>query len=143
MPRVMFEMLEGRSLDVKRALAKEISQAISECYELPIKAAQVRFVEIKLEDFANSGELRWDTSLREGKPVYGRMLEPRINIQFLALYTPEMKRKLVKRITEVVIKILQVEPFDVRMYLEEMQLDQYAAGGVMASESTPPEHKKH
>ena len=138
-PRATIEMLEGRKLDQKRALAREICAAISECYELSREAGLLRFVEVKLEDFASNGELRWDTSLREGRVFYGRILEPRITIQFLELYTQEMKRNLVKRISEKVSEILGAEPSDVKIYIQEMKLSQYASAGVIASDSMPSE----
>ena len=139
MPRVTIEMLEGRSLDQKRALAREIAAAIAECYKLPMRTGMVRFVDVKLEDFASGGELRWDTSLREGHIVYGRILEPRITIQCLEFYTREMERNLVKRISEKVSEILEAKPSDVKIYMQKMKNDQYATAGVLASDSIPAE----
>ena len=141
MPRVTIEMLEGRTLDQKRALAKEIAAAIAECYQLPMRTGMVRFVDVKLEDFASGGELRWDTSLREGHIIYGRILEPRITIQCLEFYTKEMQRNLVKRISDKVSEILGANPSDVKIYMQIKKNHQYAAAGVLVSDSMPTEWK--
>ncbi|WP_101910086.1 tautomerase family protein [Marasmitruncus massiliensis] len=134
MPRTTIEILEGRSLEQKRALVKQIGLSVSECFHVPTTAALVRIVEVKFEDFGSDCELRCDTSLREGKPAYGRILEPRITVQFFEGHPFEEKRALVKVMAERVAKILELPLEDVKIFLLEMKYDQMATGGLFASE---------
>ncbi len=131
MPRFTIEVLEGRTMEQKRALAKEICDAISECLHVPLDAALLRIIEVPFENFAQGGVLRADASSDEGKPIYGRVLEPRITGQFFAGHPMEEKRALVKRITERIAPILNVAEEDVKIFMIEMRFDQFAHNGMM------------
>ena len=139
MPRTTIEILEGRTLDQKRALAKEVGEAVSECLNVPLHTALIRIDEVEFENFAQNGELRCDTSLRMKKPAFGDVLEPRITIQFFAGRPLDQKRALVKRVTEKCVRILGVMPEDVRIFLLEMPWDTLATEGIFASDSPDPE----
>ena len=136
MPRLTIDILEGRSMEQKRALAKGLCEAITESFQLPLQEGMVRIIEIRFEDFAQGGEFRSDASLREGKLKYGDVLEPRIYVQFLEGYSHEMKQKLVKRITEVAAPVLGVTDNDVRIFLQEIPSDSFAVAGILACDES-------
>ena len=131
MPRFTIEILEGRTMEQKRVLTKEICDAISECLHVPLDAALLRIIEVPFESFAQGGALRSDASSKKGKPIYGSILEPRITGQFVAGHPMEEKRALVKRITQRIAPILDVLEEDVKIFMIEMQADQFASGGMM------------
>lgn len=60
MPIVQIELLEGRTIEQKRALVKEVTDAI--CKTLNAKPEAVRIIlrDMKFENFANAGVLRSD-----------------------------------------------------------------------------------
>ena len=60
MPIVQIEILEGRTLDQKRAMVKEVTDAI--CNTLNAKKESVHIIirEMKPEEYAESGQLRVD-----------------------------------------------------------------------------------
>ena len=131
MPRFTIEILEGRTMEQKRVLVKEICDAISECLHVPLDAALLRVIEVPFENFAQGGVLRSDASSKKGKPIYGRILEPRITGQFVTGHPMEEKRALVKRITQRIAPILDVLEEDVKIFMIEMQPDQFASSGMM------------
>ena len=136
MPRITVEMLEGRTLDQKRALTKAISTVAAECFNIPMEYVLIRFVEVRFEDFASDNELRCDSTLKEGKPVYGKRLEPRVTIQLLEGRTLDQKRALVKHTAEKIAEILAVPLKDVLIYVLEMKKDELAFGGVFPIDGT-------
>jgi 4-oxalocrotonate tautomerase len=127
-------------MEQKRALVKGICEAVAQSFHLPTRAIMLRIEEIRFEDFAQGGELRSDRSLREGRAVYGDMVEPRINVRHMEGYTWEMKKELVKRLTDAVVPILGVTPNEVRIFLQEMKNTNFSASGVLASDELPKEH---
>ncbi|WP_207654723.1 tautomerase family protein [Marasmitruncus massiliensis] len=131
MPRITVEMLEGRTMEQKRALAKEICDAVAEIFKLPTSGVAVRLMDVSFEDFACGSELYCDTSLREGKPVYGGGADPRITTQFFEGRSIEEKRALVKRLTEITAKILCIPPDKIKIFLHEMKDDQFSIGGTL------------
>lgn len=60
MPIVQIELLEGRTIEQKRTLVKEVTDAI--CKTLNAKPEAVRIIlrDMKFENFANAGVLRSD-----------------------------------------------------------------------------------
>jgi 4-oxalocrotonate tautomerase len=138
MPRVTVEMLEGRTLDQKRALAKAICAATCECFNVPINASQVRFEEVRFEDFASSGELRSDATTREGYPLYGLHLEPRITAKLSEGRPIEQKRAFVKRLAEKTAEILELPQEAIMILLEEMRDDLFSKGGVLYCDGGKP-----
>ena len=130
MPRVTFEMLEGRTIEQKRELVEVISDAVSVCFQVPRDYALIRFIDVKFEDFASDGELRCDTSLREGKPVYGRRLEPRLTVLFIEGRSMDQRRAFVKTIAPEISRILDVPLKDVLIFMLEMKNDELSYGGI-------------
>lgn len=57
MPEVHVFAAEGRSIEQKRALAREISEAVARNFNSPIDAVTVQFIECKLHDKAKGGVL--------------------------------------------------------------------------------------
>jgi 4-oxalocrotonate tautomerase len=57
MPEVHVFAAEGRTVDQKRALAKEISESVARHFKSPIEAVTVQFIEAKLHDKAKGGVL--------------------------------------------------------------------------------------
>lgn len=57
MPSVTVELFEGRSVEQKRLLAKELTQAIVKALEVKPEIVKIRFVDIKKHDVAWGGEL--------------------------------------------------------------------------------------
>jgi 4-oxalocrotonate tautomerase len=60
MPIVQIEILEGRTVEQKRAMAKEVTDAI--CKTLNAKPDAVRIIirDMKFENYASAGVLRSD-----------------------------------------------------------------------------------
>ena len=130
MPKITFEILEGRTIEQKRELVSVLSKAVSESFKVPLDYALVRFVEVRFEDFASNGELRCDTSLREGKPVYGRKLEPRLTVQFIEGRSMDQRRMFVSTVAPEIARILDVPVRDVSIYMLEMKNDELSFGGI-------------
>jgi 4-oxalocrotonate tautomerase len=59
---------------------------------------------------------------------------PRIIIQAFRGRTLEQKRELVRRITDVVVEVFEVEPDIVTIRIEEGEKENFARGGVLASD---------
>lgn len=59
---------------------------------------------------------------------------PFITIKMLEGRTPEMKKELMERVTQVVSETLSVPKDRIYLFLEDMKADTYAHGGVFASE---------
>ena len=138
MPRVTIELLEGRTLEQKRALIKEIGAATCEVFEIPPSHSLVRFEEIRFEDFGSGGELRSDIRVREGKPVYAAMIEPRLTILLSEGRTMDQKRAFLKRISEKTAEILEVPLRSVTAYMTEMKYDEFALGGTFYCDGSVP-----
>jgi len=60
MPFVTIDLVEGRTLDQKREIAKRITQTISEVAEVKPEVVWIKFNEMKKEDFSTSGILHID-----------------------------------------------------------------------------------
>lgn len=60
MPTVQIEMLEGRTTEQKRELAKKVTQAVMESVNVPADAVKVIIREMKKENYAEGGVLRCD-----------------------------------------------------------------------------------
>ncbi len=60
MPVVQVEMLEGRSLDQKRALVKEVTDVIVKTLNCPPEAVKIIIREMKPEHLGEAGVLRSD-----------------------------------------------------------------------------------
>ena len=131
MPRIMVEMLEGRTMEQKKKIACDISAAVEEIYNIPKGGAAVRIAEVKFEDFACGGELRCDTSAREGNPVYGRGLEPRITLNAIAGRSAESREKLASVITDKVSATLGVNKDDVKIFFMHQPKENFAVGGIL------------
>jgi len=61
MPIVQIDMLEGRSIEQKRALVKKVTEAISETANCPADAVTIILREMPKEHLAKSGKLRSDS----------------------------------------------------------------------------------
>ena len=57
MPIVTIELIEGRTVDQKREIAKEITQVIKEVTQVPDDAIEVIFHDMKKENYAKGGKL--------------------------------------------------------------------------------------
>ena len=60
MPIVTIDLLEGRSLEQKREMAKRITDIISEIAEVKPELVWIKFNEMKKENFATGGKLKID-----------------------------------------------------------------------------------
>ncbi|MGE5579193.1 MAG: 4-oxalocrotonate tautomerase [Bacillota bacterium] len=60
MPIVQIELLEGRTVDQKRALVKEVTDAICKTLNAPPEAVRIILRDMKFENFATAGVLRSD-----------------------------------------------------------------------------------
>ena len=60
MPIVQIELLEGRNVDQKRALAKKVTEAIVETLQCKPEAVKIIMRELKTEHLATAGILRYD-----------------------------------------------------------------------------------
>lgn len=60
MPIITVKMLEGRSDDQKRALVKEVTDAVSRTVDAPIENISIIIEEMKKTNFAKAGVLTSD-----------------------------------------------------------------------------------
>ena len=60
MPLVHITLIEGRTVDQKRAAAKKVTEAIVETLACPPEAVKIAFHDIAREDYASAGVLRVD-----------------------------------------------------------------------------------
>lgn len=58
MPIIHVELVEGRTLDQKRALGEAITKATMECVNVPKEAVKVIFVDMKADNYMEAGVLR-------------------------------------------------------------------------------------
>jgi 4-oxalocrotonate tautomerase len=60
MPFVTIEMYEGRTLDQRRALAKNVTNAIVDALKVAPEAVEIKIVDLKKENVARGGTLAVD-----------------------------------------------------------------------------------
>ena len=60
MPIVSIELIEGRSVDQKREMAKKITETIVEITKIPRDAVEIIFHDMKREDYSKAGVLATD-----------------------------------------------------------------------------------
>jgi len=60
MPIVTIELIEGRSVEQKREMAKRITEAIVDVTKIPQDAVEVIFHDMKKEDYSKAGILAID-----------------------------------------------------------------------------------
>ena len=60
MPFVQIDMVEGRSLEQKRAMVKKITEAIVETAKCPPEAVSITIRELPKANFAKAGKLLSD-----------------------------------------------------------------------------------
>jgi 4-oxalocrotonate tautomerase len=60
MPLVHITLIEGRTVEQKRAAAKKVTEAIVEAFACPPDAVKIAFHDIAKEDYASAGVLRID-----------------------------------------------------------------------------------
>lgn len=60
MPIVTIKLLEGRSVEKKRALVKEVTKAICETVDCPETAVSIVIEDMQRHDYATSGVLICD-----------------------------------------------------------------------------------
>lgn len=60
MPIVQIEILEGRTVEQKRALVKEVTAAICKTINAPPEAVSIIIRDMKTENYAKAGVLRVD-----------------------------------------------------------------------------------
>ena len=61
MPTIHVEMFEGRTLDQRRKLAKELTDGTCRALGCPADAMQIILTDIKKENWAEAGKLFSDT----------------------------------------------------------------------------------
>lgn len=61
MPLVTIKVIEGRTLEQKRGMVKDVTAAIAKNIGCPTSAVNVDIVEMKTENFAADGKLWCDT----------------------------------------------------------------------------------
>jgi 4-oxalocrotonate tautomerase len=61
MPLVTIKIIEGRTVEQKRGLAKDVTDAIAKNIGCPASAVQIDIVDLKKENIAVGGELFYDT----------------------------------------------------------------------------------
>ena len=60
MPLVTVKVLEGKTIDQKRSLVKDITEAVVKHFEVPASAVTVDIVDLKKENIAVGGTLFTD-----------------------------------------------------------------------------------
>lgn len=60
MPIVQIELIEGRTVEQKRALAEKVTRAITEAVNCPAEAVSIIIRDMKRENYARGGKLHLD-----------------------------------------------------------------------------------
>ena len=60
MPIINMKLVEGRTVEQKRAMVKAVTRAVSESLGVAESAIWISIEDMKLENFAQGGELRLD-----------------------------------------------------------------------------------
>lgn len=60
MPIIQVEMLKGRTLEQKRALAEKVTQAVVETANCPKEAVKIIIREMEFENYSQGGVLKSD-----------------------------------------------------------------------------------
>ena len=60
MPIIQVDMLKGRTLEQKRELVKEVTEAVSRTANCPKEAVKIIIREMDFENFSEAGVLRSD-----------------------------------------------------------------------------------
>lgn len=60
MPIIHVEMLKGRTLEQKRALAEKVTQVVAETANCPKEAVKIIISEMEFENFSQGGVLKCD-----------------------------------------------------------------------------------
>ena len=60
MPVINVKLVEGRTVEQKRAMVKAVTRAVSESLGVAESAIWISIEDMKLENFAQGGELRLD-----------------------------------------------------------------------------------
>jgi len=60
MPNIFVEMIEGRTLEQKRELAKQLTEAMVNVLKVEPELVNIRFLNVKREDLAKAGKLYID-----------------------------------------------------------------------------------
>ncbi len=60
MPQVFVEAIEGRTVEQKRGLVKDITEAVVKNFDVGPEAVTVLIREVSRENFAKAGKLRID-----------------------------------------------------------------------------------
>ncbi|MGD9568210.1 MAG: 2-hydroxymuconate tautomerase [Sedimentibacter sp.] len=60
MPIIQVEMLKGRTLEQKRAMAEKVTQAVVETANCPKEAVRIIIREMEFENFSQGGVLKCD-----------------------------------------------------------------------------------
>jgi 4-oxalocrotonate tautomerase len=61
MPLVTIKIIEGRTVEQKRGMARDVTEAIVKNIGCPASAVQIDIVDLKKENIAQGGELFYDT----------------------------------------------------------------------------------
>jgi 4-oxalocrotonate tautomerase len=59
---------------------------------------------------------------------------PRLIVQQIEGRTIEQKRELARRLTDVAVDVLGVDPETVTVFIEEVPVENFARGGVLAAD---------
>jgi len=60
MPNIFIQMIEGRTVEDKRNLAKSITNSVVEVLKVDPEVVNIRFINVKKEDLARGGKLFLD-----------------------------------------------------------------------------------
>ena len=60
MPRVTIELVEGRTVEMRRQMAKEITDSIVRITSCAPDSVSIYFCEMKADQFSKAGKLRCD-----------------------------------------------------------------------------------
>ena len=61
MPRVAIEAIEGRTIEQKRGLVKDITEAVVKNFKVGPEAVSISITEVKRENLARAGKLYSDS----------------------------------------------------------------------------------
>ena len=60
MPVVQIHLIQGRTVEQKRALVKKVTEAVCESVSVPAESVHVILTDMKREDYADAGVLHAD-----------------------------------------------------------------------------------
>ena len=130
MPSFLIEILEGRTVEQKRELAKRSCAIAVEHLGVPAAEVYCRISEIKFADMFKNDRASSEFTTPDGQPVYGNEIEPRVYMKLPEDLPRESLRSFVAAMAQAYVDILGVRGIDTQQFIQAVQVEELVVGGV-------------